>query len=377
MDLQEQADAYQAVLGTFSNRSWWDGAFWWSWETNPFAGGLADNNFTPQNKPAQAVLQSFYGGSTPPPPPTGSPTQTLFSWEADLEGWQVPGFNSKPAAVAQSTTGTTAGAKSLAVTQTGGGFNWNSGVTLSGDVLSAFSIAVANTPADYRIEFDVTYDTAFIPQSSVTFLTNSVAINTAAGSWSQVDNVANTNGRTNQTLHVAIPLSSFTALTAGSNSYSIYIALNGNSGAGSATVFYDNFRLVNLNAPLTGDFDGNGTVDAADYTLWRDSLGSTTSLSADANLNGVVDEADYALWKANFGATLAGGGGAGTPSNQFAPAVPEPNSISLALLALLTMIVKFFSRPVRRPPAFMLPCCSSALAVGFVDFSRSQVECVT
>ena len=217
---------------------------------------------------------------------------------------------------------------------------------MTGDLLSAFSLAVANDPADYRIEFDVTYDTAFVPQTSVTFLTNSVAINTAAGSWSQVDGVANSNGRTNQTIHVAIPLSSFTSLTPGSSSYSIYIALNGNWGSGDATVFYDNFRLLNLNAPLTGDFNGDGRVDSADYTLWRDSLGSTSNLAADANLNGVVDQGDYALWKKNFGAV--GGAGAGARSLS---AVPEPGALVLVFAA--TMFA-FFGQPRCQERRFML-----------------------
>jgi hypothetical protein len=54
-----------------------------------------------------------------------------------------------------------------------------------------------------------------------------------------------------------------------------------------------------------GDFNDNGFVDAADYTVWRDTLGSTTDLRAnDDNMGGsagVVDQADYALWKTNFG----------------------------------------------------------------------------
>jgi len=329
VDLQEQADAYNAVLNTFSARSWWDGAFWWSWETNPYSGGAADDNFTPQNKPAQSVLASHYGGTTPPPLPTGSPTQTFFSWETGVEGWQVPGFHGKPASNQQSTTGATAGSHSLAITQTGDNFSWDSFVTLTGDVLSAFSLAVANDPANYQIEFDVTYNTAFIPQSSVTFLKNSVAINTAAGSWSQVDDVANTNGRTNQTIHVAISLSDFSALTPGSSSYSIFIALNGNWGTGSATVFYDNFRLVNLNAPLPGDYNGDGRVDAVDYTIWRDHLGSNDYPQADGNLNGQVDVGDYQIWKANFGAV--GGSGSGG----LAVAVPEPNSLALGLVAVI------------------------------------------
>jgi hypothetical protein len=68
--------------------------------------------------------------------------------------------------------------------------------------------------------------------------------------------------------------------------------------------------------PLAGDYNFNGVVDAADYSVWRDTLGSTNDLRADGTSattpgmpDGVVDELDYAFWKANFGNTLAMGGG--------------------------------------------------------------------
>src|SRR5207249_1314520 len=90
-----------------------------------------------------------------------------YSWETNLEGWQTPGFaGGKPASLQQSTTGATAGQHSLAVTQTGSGFSWDSFVTLSGDQLNAFSLALADNHANYRLEFDVTYNTAFIPQNA-------------------------------------------------------------------------------------------------------------------------------------------------------------------------------------------------------------------
>ena len=57
-----------------------------------------------------------------------------------------------------------------------------------------------------------------------------------------------------------------------------------------------------------GDYNGNGIVDAADYTVWRDTLGSTTALAADGSGNLVVDQADYGVWKTNFGHTAGGTG---------------------------------------------------------------------
>lgn len=54
-----------------------------------------------------------------------------------------------------------------------------------------------------------------------------------------------------------------------------------------------------------GDYNLNGTVDAADYTIWRDTFGSTTDFRANGNNEGEsenkIDEADYLVWKNAFG----------------------------------------------------------------------------
>lgn len=56
---------------------------------------------------------------------------------------------------------------------------------------------------------------------------------------------------------------------------------------------------------LAGDYDGNNTVDEADYTLWTDTFGMVgDSLAADGNGNGVVDVADYTVWRDNLGASI-------------------------------------------------------------------------
>jgi hypothetical protein len=212
----------------------------------------------------------------------------------------------------------------LAITQTGAGFSWDAGLQLSGDAMASIAGALQDGASKYRLEFDVSYDTSVIPQT-VSSISESVAINSSGG-WSQVDGIAPTGGHTNQTIHVSQLLSSWTNLAANSNYFYIYFALNGNWGTGAATIYLDNLRVVNISAPLTGDYNQDGHVDAADYTIWKDTQGSTTDLRADGNLNGVIDSGDYQLWVANFGAF----GSAGADS---AAAVPEPNSWLLALLA--------------------------------------------
>jgi hypothetical protein len=71
---------------------------------------------------------------------------------------------------------------------------------------------------------------------------------------------------------------------------------------------------------LTGDFNGDMVVDAADYVVWRDHLGATDESTISGNGDGMngVDQADYDLWKANFGTSLPASGRGANVS------VPEP-----------------------------------------------------
>jgi hypothetical protein len=93
---------------------------------------------------------------------------------------------------------------------------------------------------------------------------------------------------------------------------------------------------------LAGDFNGDGTVDAADYTVWRDHLGDPDESALNGNGDGLsgVDPGDYVLWKSNFGTTS--GSGAGTPA-----AVPEPASCALLIVCALTAALLRVA-----PPAF-------------------------
>lgn len=60
LDLQEQADAYQAALDVLWGRPWLAGMYWWHWDADPGRGGPEDADFTPQGKPALEVLREFY-----------------------------------------------------------------------------------------------------------------------------------------------------------------------------------------------------------------------------------------------------------------------------------------------------------------------------
>jgi Concanavalin A-like lectin/glucanases superfamily len=78
----------------------------------------------------------------------------------------------------------------------------------------------------------------------------------------------------------------------------------------------DQFQLV---SDIPGDFNRDGTVDAADYTTWRDGLGPDFS------------PADYLLWKTHFGTVAQESGGAAAKVDSYA--VPEPTGLYLLFFA--------------------------------------------
>lgn len=65
-----------------------------------------------------------------------------------------------------------------------------------------------------------------------------------------------------------------------------------------------------------GDYNGDGTVNAADYVVWRKGLSS----------------GDYNTWRANFGESLSGGG-----ANGGGGSVPEPAALALLAVAGLAI----------------------------------------
>jgi hypothetical protein len=92
VDLLEQATAYLAVKESFEGLSWFAGLFWWSWGTDPYEGGPCDVNFTPHDKPAEAVVRTWYGAPIPwRPEPVLEPdySRTLDIYEEGLApGWE-------------------------------------------------------------------------------------------------------------------------------------------------------------------------------------------------------------------------------------------------------------------------------------------------
>jgi hypothetical protein len=85
---------------------------------------------------------------------------------------------------------------------------------------------------------------------------------------------------------------------------------------GSQSAFFDDLSLMLADSVLPGDFNGDGSVDAADYVVWR-----KTDLSPEGDNE----------WRTNFGRT-SGGAALG------ASAVPEPACLLLIVAGLVGIL---------------------------------------
>jgi hypothetical protein len=105
------------------------------------------------------------------------------------------------------------------------------------------------------------------------------------------------------------------------------ITLGANATSGSNFGMYAIAAVAVPNLP--GDFNDDGVVDAADYTVWRDNRGAPTDIALNGNGDGVpgVSLSDYEVWRSNFGATSG--------SLQASASVPEPAAVWLLGVCLL------------------------------------------
>lgn len=88
---------------------------------------------------------------------------------------------------------------------------------------------------------------------------------------------------------------------------------------------------------LAGDYNDDGTVDAADYTVWRDALHTGQLLQNETATLGVTDAADFDAWKLHFGSSGPGVGSA---------AVPEFSCLAYAALAAVAVALRRSPRRV-------------------------------
>jgi hypothetical protein len=93
----------------------------------------------------------------------------------------------------------------------------------------------------------------------------------------------------------------------------------------------DNFKVevFGSNAGLAGDYNNDGSVNAADYVLWRKGTGTLANEVADS---GVFSAADYTEWRARFGNP------SGSGSSLDGASVPEPATICMFIVGAIALI---------------------------------------
>ena len=115
---------------------------------------------------------------------------------------------------------------------------------------------------------------------------------------------------------------------------------------------------------LPGDFNTNGVVDAADYVVWRNNVGSTTALPNDS-IGGTIGTPQYNEWRTHFGQTAGSGAGVGANA-----AVPEPATVVMLILAAAGWCL-WRGRAAYKMPKLSTPC-KSAISSGCESHSAQR-----
>lgn len=352
LDQDEQNMAFEGLMRALDGRRA-TGEFLathiWQWDMPGSSGSLWNHNPNlpadqPNNLQTAQWLSSFVNGTNTDPgdptdpmdPPPGA-TQVLYSFEQNLQGFFYPNFESEPASLLSRVNGpgATDGDYSLKIDKPTDAWTWDTRVVMSGDQLQALQAALADNDEDYLLEIDVTYVADDLP-SNLSDLNLHVSLETNLDGWSQLFPFADLGGPANTTFNLEIPLSDFD-LTAGIAGANLHLGFVGQF-SGAASIYIDRIALTDTTFVLLDnpDFNGDGVVDAADYTVWRDTEGQTgDNLFADGNHDGVVDDLDYALWVSRFGEVIS-------PTTT----VPEP----AAAMILAACVATAFTRGWRVVP---------------------------
>jgi hypothetical protein len=184
------------------------------------------------------------------------------------------------------------------------------------------TISTADAPADFNFDVfnlvatpgftaDMDFDSVVASGDTSVLTTNAAA---SAGSLS----LAAGMGHTFAAMLSAVAVGNFSA------TYTLNFSDENLPGAQNKSITLNLLGTV----ILAGDHNRDGTVDAADYTVWRRFENQTVTAysGADGNGDGMVDVQDFDLWKEHFGEVASGSGG--TTSG-----VPEPSSALLAICA--------------------------------------------
>jgi len=108
------------------------------------------------------------------------------------------------------------------------------------------------------------------------------------------------------------------------------VTLNALASSGGTNLVADGVRLIVTSAtPASADFTGDTIIDAADYTVWRDSLGilPVRGTATDANGDALTTDLDYQVWRQQYTASQAALQSAGMAAPQSSIAVAESNAV--------------------------------------------------
>ena len=112
-------------------------------------------------------------------------------------------------------------------------------------------------------------------------------------------------------------------------------------GAGMTIPDMPNVYLAGVTPELPGDYNQDNVVNAADYTVWRDTLGQSGLApysGADGDGDGTVDADDHQVWVSNFGATLPAAAAVSAPSTSLTDSSPvslsEASEVELVTVEL-------------------------------------------
>ena len=148
------------------------------------------------------------------------------------------------------------------------------------------------------------------------------------------------------------------------------------SGAGGPTAAGSRIFRVRYVNPLAGDFNIDGTVNDADYTVWKNNFGSNLLLSADGNRNGLVDIGDYTIWRDALAVQAGSAASVAASTRELVAGVQgDVDNKQTSSLPLENSAPRRAGRPIEfdRFSRRTLPNRDQALLVAYTAFSRRQL----
>jgi hypothetical protein len=255
----------------------------------------------------------------------------LDNFSSTLEGWSQGESPTGSAGVSRLTSGGPSGTgdaymriaadaasahgRLVAFNRTSG---WTGNYVTAG--VTGLSMTVNNlgqTDLDLRLAFGTTA----APDSGGSWLSSSLPISLPAGSgWTSVQFPIGSSAMTR-----VQGTASYTSIMSAVSTLRLLhsTAPNNRGGVITGSLGVDNIMALGASA-VTGDFDGNGTVNGADLARWR--LDFPAATTSDADRDGDSDGNDLLVWQRQLGATQA------SP-------VPEPNLL-LALACAVAWLAQ-------------------------------------